>query len=81
MLMSLETAYPFLTDFHSTLVMGLQGSGFPSLPIFAAKQNNCKDLLQGVKKVQRHHSVTSEVTIIRTLDKLEYLMIIRDNVY
>lgn len=25
--------YPFLTDFHSTLVIGLQGLSFPSLPI------------------------------------------------
>lgn len=27
--------YPFLTDFHSTLVIGLQGLSFPSLPIWA----------------------------------------------
>jgi len=27
--------YLFLTDFHSTLVIGLHDSGLPSLPVFA----------------------------------------------
>lgn len=33
--MNIHKIYPFLTDFHSTLVIGLQGLSFPSLPIWA----------------------------------------------